>query len=397
MAIRNQAPAAFLLLFLLSCRTNNVIVGVGRNDGAAERGADSTEARGGAGGGAGGATGGSGGIGGQGGHTVCKPGECPAVTMAFIPKTSNNPIFTLANQGAQAASGDLSVGYTVSVAYKDPGVLTSGAQAAEVQKAIASNYGGIIVSCANNSLASVIDGAIDQGIAVITFDSDCPGSRRLAYYSINNYEAGATAADYLVTAMGGGPKQVGILTGRDQADNLKKRVEGFNARLATYDLKPVVMRNCDETTESCRSAIEGGILADFPELDGLFITGLWGLQAACACDTVLDCNCTDESRMGTWKRAATTGKHLKTVAFDTLPFQLMLMEAGYLSALISQKYYDWGYKTVTLMFDYLTAGQKPDEFVNPGFEVVCPDNHNEMLAKWKSQDFSAPLTTRCKF
>jgi len=44
--------------------------------------------------------------------------------------------------------------------------------------------------------------------------------------------------------------------------------------------------------------------------------------------------------MRKWKAAAANGK-LKTVSYDTLPFELMLMKKGYLSGLYSQNYFNW--------------------------------------------------------
>jgi ribose transport system substrate-binding protein len=385
-AIRNHTHAAFLHLFLLACGTNKVNVGVVRNDGGRNGGTEvgrevST----------------SGDSAQPSVASVCKPGECSAVTMTFVPKTSNNPIFELANQGAQSAALDLSVavGGSVTVGYRAPRELNLEAQQAQVKAAIDTKTNGLIVSCIEDGITPLINQAVDEGIPVITFDSDCPNSKRMTYYSLQNEDAGSKAADLLVSVMGKGLKRVGILTGREGADNLKRRVDGFNTRLAAKysDVQVVVTRSCMETGESCRMAIEDEILTEYPDLDGLFITGLWGVQAACTCDTAgRSCTC-DESQMPKWKAAA-KGK-LKTVSFDTLPFELTLMKQGYLSALISQKYFDWGYDTVTLMFGHLTQGRVVSDFVDSGFDVVCLNNVDDMSSKWKANDFSAPVTPDC--
>jgi ribose transport system substrate-binding protein len=122
--------------------------------------------------------------------------------------------------------------------------------------------------------------------------------------------------------------------------------------------------------------------------------GLWGLLAACTCDDDgMSCLC-DDTQMPKWKTAARGGK-LKTVAYDSLPFEITLMQKGYVSALVGQKYFGWGYDTVTLMVDHLTQGKEVSGFIDSGFDVVCPNNASDMLAKWTAADFRTPLSPEC--
>jgi len=83
------------------------------------------------------------------------------------------------------------------------------------------------------------------------------------------------------------------------------------------------------------------------------------------------------------------------VAYDSLPFEVTLMNQGYLSALIGQKYFGWGYETVSLMYDHLTKGTAASAFIDSGFDVVCPNNAANMLTKWQAADFRTPLTPDC--
>jgi len=105
------------------------------------------------------------------------------------------------------------------------------------------------------------------------------------------------------------------------------------------------------------------------------------------------CQC-DDSQMPKWQTAAKD--KLKTVAYDTLPFELELVDQGYLSVLLGQKYFGWGYDTVALMYDHLTTGRDIDAFIDSGFDVVCPENSAEMMDKWLARDFSAALKTDCE-
>jgi ribose transport system substrate-binding protein len=320
-----------------------------------------------------------------------------AIKMAFIPKTSNNIVFQIGNDGAQFGARSLThaSGREIDVEYMASPTLDPAAEQSVIRQAIAAKKDALLVSCIDDSLTAPIDEAAAAGIPVITFDSDCPNSKRLGFYSMKNEDTAAKGADLLAAAMGTGPKSVAILTGRAGADNLDSRVSGFVDRLAAAypDVTVATTVHCEETAETCGPAVEDEIIAKYPELDGLFVVGLWGLLPACTCsNTGMSCSC-DDTQMPNWKAAAK--RKLKTVAFDSLPFELTLVSQGYISALLGQKYFDWGYDTVSVMYEYLTTGGAVSPFIDSGVDVVCPNNVQDMKAKWEAVDFSTPLTPEC--
>ena len=321
------------------------------------------------------------------------------VKLAMIPKTSNNLVFAMGNEGAQVAARYLtaSSGSKVTVDYIASVELDSELEQANIRKAISDGADGILVSCLDDTVGEPIDEAVSAGIPVITFDSDCPNSDRLGFYSMQNEETGSRGADLLAAAIGTGPKTVAILNGRAGADNLDKREKGFRDRMAAEypDVEIVMTANCAETADSCGAAIEDDILATHPDLDGLFIVGLWGVLNACTCDVSgMNCSCDDTQLLPNWKAAA-KGK-LKTVSFDTLPFEIELVKQGYMSALIGQKYFGWGYDTTTMMFDHLKSDRDIEGFIDSGFDVVCPNNVEDMESKWQAKDFRRPLAPDCE-
>ncbi|HEV2471066.1 MAG TPA: substrate-binding domain-containing protein, partial [Chthonomonadales bacterium] len=89
------------------------------------------------------------------------------------------------------------------------------------------NADGIAVSVIDaTAFAPVIDAAIDKGLPVITFDSDAPASKRLAYIGTNNYEAGKKAGEEAVKLMPNGGNLVAFV-GNMSADNARQRYQGF--------------------------------------------------------------------------------------------------------------------------------------------------------------------------
>lgn len=318
--------------------------------------------------------------------------EAETLTIAMVPKTSNNLVFFMGNEGAQLAAQDLSgPARTVKVEYIASEELEADSVTANIRKAIDRKVDGLLVSCIDASTTEPVNEAVAAGIPVLTFDSDCPDSDRLGFYSMASEPTGEKGADLLVEAMGDGPKQIAILNGRAGADNLERRVDGFEDQLAAEypDVEIVYLANCQETGESCGEVLEDDIMVNYPDIDGLFVVGLWGIQAACTCDdSAMNCTCEDE-QLPKWKQAAKDG--LKTVAYDTLPFQLELMRQGYLSALLGQKYFGWGYDGVAAMHDYLVLGTKVPDFIDSGFDVVCPNNLEDMADKWLAADFRSEL------
>src|SRR5262249_3432945 len=63
---------------------------------------------------------------------------------------------------------------------------------------------GILVSAADPELMrEAIDSAAGAGIPVITIDADSPKSKRLLFIGTNNYQAGQTGGDLLVSGLTG--------------------------------------------------------------------------------------------------------------------------------------------------------------------------------------------------
>jgi ribose transport system substrate-binding protein len=114
-----------------------------------------------------------------------------------------------------------------------------------------------------------------------------------------------------------------------------------------------------------------------PDLQGWFFVGLWPLFA-------------NRGSMKTWEDAATSGA-VKTIAFDTLPVELDYMKDGFLSGLVGQKYWGWGYDTVQMIYDKIVNGKTFGTFTNFGMDIVTAKNVDVMSDMWASKDFTKTL------
>jgi ribose transport system substrate-binding protein len=105
------------------------------------------------------------------------------------------------------------------------------------QEAVADKASGILISPADpNLMATDIDSALQQGIPVLTIDSDAPKSRRPFFIGSDNYAAGRLGGQLLVKLLGGKGNVV-VFTYPGQA-NLMERRQGYQSVFENYpDIK----------------------------------------------------------------------------------------------------------------------------------------------------------------
>jgi len=317
---------------------------------------------------------------------ACNPAQSPApaaprqITIAWIPKALNNPVFEMGRAGAFQKAAELTAAGPVQVEalYVGPVAADAAEQVSVVEDVIARGVDAIAISC-NDPVACIdpINKAVAAGIPVMTWDSDSPDSQRFTYLGVDNYEAGQVAADLLARAMGSNGR-VAILTGVPGALNLEERIRGFKERLARYPEVQVVATAVSNDDINLGVQVVEETMQAHPDLDGWFFAGMWPLFA-------------ERGSMPLWEEAAIQ-RGMKTVAFDTLPVELELLRDGYLSALVGQKYWGWGYDTVQIIYDYLVEERPPaGPFVDSGIDIVTTNNVEAMIDAWERGDFSRPL------
>ncbi len=306
-------------------------------------------------------------------------GPSRTLTIAWIPKAMNNPIFELGYRGALKRAEELSARgpVRVHILYVAPVSADAAEQVRVMEDVIVRGVDAIAISCIDPvACRDPIDKAVKAGIPVMTWDSDSPNSLRFTSWSIDNYRAGQVAAYLLVRAMGGRGK-VALLTGVPGAYNLEERIRGFRDLIAVFpDIDVVAVAVSNEDINLGVQVVEETMLAH-PDLNGWFFVGMWPLFA-------------ERGAMPLWEAAAKSGR-LKTVAFDTLPVELELLRDGYLSGLVGQKYWGWGYETVRIIYEHTVLNKRFPPFLDSGMDIVTRSNVDAMLKAWKTHDFSRPL------
>jgi ribose transport system substrate-binding protein len=307
------------------------------------------------------------------------PDGRPTLTLAWVTKNLGNPVFDHGYAGARQKAAELSEAgpYNVELVTVGPTSADAMEQTRVLDDLIARRVDGIAVSC-NDPTACIdpINRAVAAGIPVMTWDSDAPDSGRFTFLSIDNEAAGRRAAELLIAAIGE-TGEVAIITGVPGGLNLEQRVAGFRDVMAGYPGITIVAEVA--TNEDINRGVQGveEVMQAHPELRGWFFAGMWPLVA-------------DRGAMPLWEAASRSGR-LKTVSFDTLPFQLELLRDGYLEALIGQKYWGWGYESIQIVYDEVTGARDVPPFIDTGMDIVTANNVDAMIRAWEQNDFQTPL------
>jgi len=226
----------------------------------------------------------------------------PAVEIAWISKGRCNSFFDISRFGTRLASQELvargEVDLTVELLEPEdcPGTpatlvavpeecTTAAAQMARVEEAIDRHVDAIAISVSSpDCLTPLLDRAVEQGIKVLTFDADAPGSRRHVYYGMDNQAAGRLVARELADLLGDSGKvaiQTSMSKDADGAYHLSTsasyvdRMAGIEAELAEHpDVELVATVPCignDPLDPTCATELES-LLATEPDLEGLVLS-----------------------------------------------------------------------------------------------------------------------------
>jgi ribose transport system substrate-binding protein len=299
-------------------------------------------------------------------------------TIAWIPKSLNNPVFELGRDGCMAAAAELSAstGQTVECLYMGSVNSDMAEQARVIEDAISQGVDAIGVSCNDpDGCVDPINAAVSAGIPVMTWDSDSPDSDAITYLGVDNYTGGLAAANLLIREMGTSGK-VALLTGVPGAFNLEERIRGFKDGIAGTDIEIVTTVACNDDINLGVQVVEETMLAN-PDLNGWFFVGLWPVFAG-------------QGAMPLFEEAA-LNNNMKAVAFDTLPVELEWVQAGLLHGLVGQKYWGWGYDTVHMLFSHALNLYPYPDWTDSGMDIVTINNVDAMAEAWANSDFTQPL------
>ena len=289
-------------------------------------------------------------------------GSAPAtkkLRFAVIPKALDITVFNYAKIGAEREAAKLG---DVEVLWNAPASADQLKQK-EILESYSTQRGDGIASSALNGdfLTDTINRAIDEGIPVVTWDSDAPKSKRLAFYGVDDFKSGQIMGQEAVKMLGGKGK-VAIITSYG-ASNLQSRLDGVKDVLAknpgmqiveVYDIKEDALR--------CGEIISTGTRR-YPDLGAWISVGGWPVFTRNAL-------------------AAVDPSKTKVISFDTNPPAPDLLKDGKVQVLLGQKYFGWGSETVRLLHDIKNGRMPPSPMIDSGVDVVTKDNVDAYVDQW---------------
>jgi ribose transport system substrate-binding protein len=265
--------------------------------------------------------------------------------FAVIPKSLDIPVFNYAKVGAERKAKSLG---DVDILWNAP---TSPDQLK--QKEIL------------DFLTETIDRAVAAGIPVVTWDSDAPRSKRLAFYGVDDFASGRIMGEQAIRLLDGKGK-VAIITSVG-ASNLQRRLDGVKDALAKAPgIQVVEVFDIKEDSVRCAEIMATGTRR-YPDLAAWLSVGGWPVFTRNATASV------DPSKT-------------KVISFDTIQPALDLLREGKVTVLLGQKYFGWGSETVQLLYDIKHGKNPASPIVDSGVDVVTKDNVDEYAATWKKME-----------
>lgn len=282
--------------------------------------------------------------------------------IAVIPKMMNNPVFGYAKIGAEKAAKELG---NVDIEYIGPQENDPVKQAQTVESMVAKKVDGILISCADPEIPRrAIDKAVAAGIPVITFDSDSPKSKRIAYYGVIDEKVGNRLGEDIAKLLNN-KGRVAILSGAQGALNLQNRVKGVQDALKKNpNIKVIDVYYCNDDLPKSEQIVTNVTRSQKP--DGWVFVGGWPLFV--------------QSGLNAIEPGET-----KVVSPDPLPPTWKWIEGNYVQVALGQKVFGWGEEGTRLLVRAIN-GEKIPTINDSGFDVVTPQTLDEYKGQWAKME-----------
>jgi ribose transport system substrate-binding protein len=290
------------------------------------------------------------------------PEQPKKLRFALIPKSLDIPVFNYANAGAQRTGKELGV----EVIYRGPERADELKQKEVLESFITQKVDGIAISVLNAEfLKSTIDKAVDAGIPVVTWDSDAPTSKRMAFYGVDDFRAGQIMGEETGKLLNG-KGTVAFLTSLG-ANNLQRRLEGVQDSLKKFPGITVVDTfDIKEDSVRCTELIATGTNR-YPDLGAWISVGGWPVFTQAAL-------------------APVNPAKTKFITFDTVEAAPALIRAGKVQVAIGQKYFGWGSESIKLLNNIVKGTMPPVKIIDSGVDVVTAANLDDYLALFKKME-----------
>ncbi|MER5719407.1 rhamnose ABC transporter substrate-binding protein [Streptomyces sp. NPDC002132] len=202
------------------------------------------------------------------------------LTVGFLPKQVNNPYFTSADKGGEAALKELGSGY------KEVGPSsatdTSG-QVSYVNTLTQQRVDAMAVSAQDpGALCTALKQAMSSGIKVVTYDSDTePGCRNAFVSQASAEDLGRTEVQLLAQQVGY-KGEIAILSAAQTATNQNVWIDFMKKELEDPKYKDMKLVKVAYGNDDAQQSFQQtqGLLQEYPDLKGIISPTTVGIKAA---------------------------------------------------------------------------------------------------------------------
>jgi rhamnose transport system substrate-binding protein len=204
--------------------------------------------------------------------------ESGSASVTFIPKNLGNAYFDTSDAGGAEAIDEFGGTY----AEVGPATATPDSQVSFIDTAAQQGVGALVVSANDpDALCDSLNTARDNGVKVVTFDSDVNPDCRDLFINQADAEGIAKIEVDLIAEQIGGAGQVAILSAAATATNQNAWIDIMKEYIASdypdIELVEVVYGDDDDQTSFDKTA---GLLSTYPELKGIISPTTVGISAA---------------------------------------------------------------------------------------------------------------------
>lgn len=228
-----------------------------------------------------------------------------------------------------------------------------------MENLIAMKVDGIAIGPTDPSaLVQTINKAVDSGIKVISFETDAPDSKSMAYIGTDNYKAGRHMGA-VITEKLNGEGEIVILTGLPTQLSLNERIRGIEEYLKENSpgITIVDKQSSEGDAGKAVDATENMIKVN-PNFKALI-----GIDATAG-----------PAAVSVWKAKGwqNSDEHM-IITFDDMPANLDGLRDGYIKSIVAQRQTSWGVATLQMLND-LTEGKDVEKYVDTGSIEITLDN-----------------------
>ncbi|MBZ9990199.1 rhamnose ABC transporter substrate-binding protein [Mesorhizobium sp. BH1-1-5] len=202
------------------------------------------------------------------------------VTVGFLPKLDTDPYFKVAQQGAEEAAKEIG-GKAIQVA---PSQATAEAQIDFINSLVTQKVGVIAISANDaNAVAPALKRAAQQGVKVVSYDSDVAGDARAIF--VNQAKGDSLAEMMLESAYNlmGGEGDFAILSSTPTATNQNAWIDFMKKKMAAepkFSKMKLVQVAYGEESEQVNQQQALALVQAFPDLKAIIVPAGIGLPAA---------------------------------------------------------------------------------------------------------------------